>query len=322
MELIEKEFKEIDVSLLREADYNVKTENGHITKEEEQYLQWLAKSMKNKVLQPLLVVEVDDKGLYEVVHGTKRLQASRLAGLKTLPCKMIAMPKNHPKENLRILNLNENIRRRDISWIQRYEYVEEMRKVYEDMGEDPVTGLSHLIWSPSSMFAFGEMSKELQNSIRNDDDFDTATDMHDDFSDDRILDTLRLIHQQGRGSKRNTIQYMIRLMRENEKLSAEEAFDEASTSPRSTKITITIDGEWNASLTEAVVKCYTTKQEYVKEAMMHRLITEGFHVKPDGMEICQSCGIYHKTIRCESGDKYVQLCGMCAQAGPPNIREE
>jgi ParB/RepB/Spo0J family partition protein len=279
--------------------------------------------MKNKVLQPLLVVEVDDKGLYEVVHGTKRLQASRLAGLKTLPCKIVAMPKDHPKENLRILNLNENIWRRDIAWIQRYEYFEEMRKVYEDMGEDPVKRLDyelhHLIGSSSSMFAFGKMSKELQNSIRNDDDFDTATGMHwQDFSDDRILDTLRLIHQQGPGSKRNTIQYMIRLMKENEKLSAEEAFEEASTSPRSTKVTITIDGEWNASLTEAVVKCYTTKQEYVKEAMMHRLITEGFHVKPDGMEICQYCGIYQETDRYESGDKYVQLCGMCAQAGPPN----
>ena len=72
--------------------------------------------MKNKVLQPLVVVEVDDKGLYEVVHGTKRLQASRLAGLKTLPCKIVAMPKDHPKENLRFLNLKENIWR-GISWI-------------------------------------------------------------------------------------------------------------------------------------------------------------------------------------------------------------
>ena len=111
-------------------------------------------------------------------------------------------------------------------------------------------------------------------------------------------------------------------MKENEKLSAEEAFEEASTSPRNTKVTITIDGEWNASLTEAVVKCYTTKQEYVKEATMHRLITEGFHVKPEGMEICQYCGIYQEIIRCKSGDKYEQLCGWCAQAGPPKNRED
>ena len=111
-------------------------------------------------------------------------------------------------------------------------------------------------------------------------------------------------------------------MKENKKLSAEEAFEEASTSPRSTKVTITIDGEWNASLTEAVIKCYTTKQEYVKEAMMHRLITEGFHVKPDGWDICNDCGIYQETSGYESGHGSVQLCGMCAQGGPPKNRED
>ena len=66
---------------------------------------------------------------------------------------------------------------------------------------------------------------------------------------------------------------------------------------------------------------------------MHRLITEGFHVKPDGWDICNDCGIYQETDRfdqktgrhvkeTESGDKYVQLCGGCAQAGPPKNRED
>jgi len=51
--------------------------------------------------------------------------------------------------------------------MQRYEYFEEMCKILKAMGEDPVKRLDYdlhgLIGSSSSMFAFGEMSKELQN---------------------------------------------------------------------------------------------------------------------------------------------------------------
>lgn len=64
------------------------------------------------VLQPLTVRQVE--GHYELVAGERRLRAARMAGLETVPCRLLA---DADEQLCGILALVENLQRRDLDFV-------------------------------------------------------------------------------------------------------------------------------------------------------------------------------------------------------------
>ena len=91
-------------------------------------LQDLADSIKEQgVIQPLLVRSNSDSN-YELIAGERRLRASKIAGLKTVP---VILLKIDNEDNLLELALIENIQRTDLSSI---EEAEAYKKLITDFG--------------------------------------------------------------------------------------------------------------------------------------------------------------------------------------------
>jgi ParB family chromosome partitioning protein len=78
------------------------------------------------VLQPLVVMAVDG-GIYQLIAGERRLQASKLAGLKTVP----VITRQVTKQELLELALIENIQRADLNAL---EEAEAYRQLTDDFG--------------------------------------------------------------------------------------------------------------------------------------------------------------------------------------------
>ena len=101
--------KEIDLELLKQADYNL----AERTTDED--IQWLAKSIAQEgILQPLIVVEPEGEETYEIVCGSRRAKAAKLAGKRVVPCNVIS--KDNTVAERKIMNLTENLHRRDLSY--------------------------------------------------------------------------------------------------------------------------------------------------------------------------------------------------------------
>lgn len=77
-------------------------------------LQELAASIKNYgVIQPILVTELGD-GKYELIAGERRMRASMLAGLSTIPC----IVKSFTESDRAEIALIENLQREDLNPIE------------------------------------------------------------------------------------------------------------------------------------------------------------------------------------------------------------
>jgi len=86
----------------------------HFNQEE---LEELAASIKRDgVLQPIPVNRTDDPGVYEIESGERRWRASKLAGLRTIPC--IVREKLSDRATIRRRQLAENIHRSDLKPIE------------------------------------------------------------------------------------------------------------------------------------------------------------------------------------------------------------
>ncbi len=73
----------------------------------------LASSIKNYgVIQPIIVKEVD--GRYVIIAGERRWRASRLAGLKTIPC----IIKDYTEQEVSEIAIIENLQREDLNPIE------------------------------------------------------------------------------------------------------------------------------------------------------------------------------------------------------------
>jgi ParB family transcriptional regulator, chromosome partitioning protein len=260
------ELKEIDINLLREADYNLK--DGTVDDD----IQWLARSIAHKVLQNLTVVEPEVEGqeTYEVVCGNRRLKAAKIAGRKTLPCRVIS--KDHTKAERRLMNLTENVQRKDLSYDQLYIYVAEILKAFNDNTKMVAFKLGWPEHRVLDIIKYGSLSERVKGVIKDADDFRNAVSCVG-LPDEKILHTMKLAREQGFGVR--TVTNIAEIMKRDPELEPELAAEEAE--GRGTKVTVTFDGEWNASLTNAINKIDTTKQEYVEEATKRRLVIDGFH---------------------------------------------
>ncbi|MDK2818806.1 MAG: ParB/RepB/Spo0J family partition protein [Spirochaetota bacterium] len=89
---------------------------------DEAFLEELADSIrKHGIIQPLVVSDLGD-GTYELVAGERRLRASKLAGMKTVP---IVIREFEDKDRLAVA-LIENIQRTDLNAIEVAEAYQEM----------------------------------------------------------------------------------------------------------------------------------------------------------------------------------------------------
>jgi len=88
---------------------------------DEESLKELADSIKiHGVLQPILVVERD--GRYLIVAGERRWRASKIAGLKEIPCLVADFSNSEIKE----ISIIENLQRADLSPIEEAKAIKEL----------------------------------------------------------------------------------------------------------------------------------------------------------------------------------------------------
>ena len=80
---------------------------------EENALNELAESIKNHgIIQPIIVKEND--GRYIIIAGERRWRASRIAGLKSIPC----VVKNYTEQQISEIAIIENLQREDLNPIE------------------------------------------------------------------------------------------------------------------------------------------------------------------------------------------------------------
>lgn len=70
---------------------------------------------QNGVIQPLIVSYIKDNNSYELIAGERRLRASRVAGLETVP---VVVKKVHSEDTFLELALIENIQRTDLNALE------------------------------------------------------------------------------------------------------------------------------------------------------------------------------------------------------------
>jgi len=99
---------------------------------EETALQELANSIKNHgVISPIIVKE--NEGRYVIVAGERRWRASRLAGMKTIPC----IVKNYTEQQISEIAIIENLQREDLNPIESAKAIRNLINQY-DLTQDEV----------------------------------------------------------------------------------------------------------------------------------------------------------------------------------------
>lgn len=106
-QVVVNEPKEIEIGLI---DRNPDQPRKNF---DDEALEELATSIKNYgVIQPIIVKEVD--GRYVIIAGERRWRASRIAGLKTVPC----VVKNYTEQEISEIAIIENLQREDLNPIE------------------------------------------------------------------------------------------------------------------------------------------------------------------------------------------------------------
>lgn len=117
-ETLEKDGKSVRNIAISLIDPN---KNQPRKKFDEEALNELASSIKvHGVLQPILVVERD--GRFLIVAGERRWRASKLAGLKEIPCLVADFTNNEIKE----ISIIENLQRKDLTPIEEAKAIKEL----------------------------------------------------------------------------------------------------------------------------------------------------------------------------------------------------
>jgi ParB family chromosome partitioning protein len=155
-----REFKieNIDLSLIKESKSQARKKFDN-TK-----IQELKNSIiNNGILQPL-IIQKKDNHQYELIAGERRLRASKLAGLKSVPCVI----KDVSKRDAAVLGLVENIQRSQLNSIEEalaYKNLKENYKLSnEEIGVLVGKSRSHV----SNMLRISNLSEKVQIELVND----------------------------------------------------------------------------------------------------------------------------------------------------------
>lgn len=120
----------------------------------------LAESIKeNGILQPLTVRKEND--IYILIAGERRLRASKLAGLSTVPCIVIDMT----ERNSALMALLENIQRKDLSFFDEAEAIEQLLDFYGMTQEDAAARLGKSQSAIANKLRLLKLDKELRRKI-------------------------------------------------------------------------------------------------------------------------------------------------------------
>ncbi|HIS38744.1 MAG TPA: ParB/RepB/Spo0J family partition protein [Candidatus Onthousia faecavium] len=127
---------------------------------DEESLQELASSIKTYgVFQPI-IAKKSIKG-YEIVAGERRVKASRLAGLKTIP----AIIKDFTDEEMMELALLENLQRENLSALEEaeayYKLKEKLNLTQEELAEKVGKSRSHI----TNMLGLLDLPAEIKDDI-------------------------------------------------------------------------------------------------------------------------------------------------------------
>ena len=117
--------------------------------------------MRYGVLQPLTVRRLPQGG-FELVAGERRLRASKLAGLKNVPCILL----NVGSENSGMIALVENLQRRDLDYLEEAEGLSELIKKYGISQEEAARRVSKSQSAVANKLRLLKLSPEILYILR------------------------------------------------------------------------------------------------------------------------------------------------------------
>jgi ParB family transcriptional regulator, chromosome partitioning protein len=259
--------QEIDVNLLKEAPYNKKDR----TRKDEEMHDLVASIKQKGVLQNLVVVEPENgDNRYEIAAGNRRWAAAKIAGKRTVPCVVIS--NDTTQSERRLINLMENAHRKDLTYQQEFEYVAEIMTGFNDNIKLVAEKLAFSVSRIEAIVAYGALPDHIKESIKTPDDYKNAISLVG-LEPEKILETMKLARDKGLSS--TTVENIGESLKTNPNQTPTQAVNKVVA--RGTKITVTLDGEWNKALTAAVLAIDTTRQGYTEEALKRRLVDDGFH---------------------------------------------
>ena len=156
--VVVNEPKEIDIGLI---DRNPEQPRKNF---DDEALAELAESIKNYgVIQPIIVKQKGDR--YEIIAGERRWRASRLAGLKTIPC----IIKDYTEQEISEIAIIENLQREDLNPIESAKAIKSLINQYnltqdevaDKIGKSrpAVANTLRLLSLPESIIALVESNK-------------------------------------------------------------------------------------------------------------------------------------------------------------------
>ena len=112
------------------------------------------------MLQPILVREGAD-GVFIIVSGERRYQASRMAGLATIPA---IITDGEPAE----ISIIENLLRENLTAIEEAEAIERLRALHDYTLGDLATDLGKSDSTLSEILSLNKLPAEVKDDCRND----------------------------------------------------------------------------------------------------------------------------------------------------------
>ena len=258
------EYKDIDIGLLKKAPYNLEERT------EDEDIQWLVQTIaKDGFLENFVVIEPEDDEKYEIVCGNRRQKAAQLAGKRIIPCKVLS--KYTTPAERRLINLKENVHRKDLTYLQQFRYLAEIMKAFNDNVPLVAQELSFPVSKVTDLLTYGRLPDNVKAAIKSADDFNNAM-ATVKLPEDKALELLQMARE--KNLKQGIVGNIAATMEIEPEIKPEQVLQRIKS--RGTKVSITLDGEWNDALTLAVARIDTTKQAYAAEALRQRLANDGF----------------------------------------------
>ncbi len=111
--------------------------------------------LHGRVIEPI-TVHMEKKGQYTLIAGAHRLEAAKLAGLTTIPATIY---EQLSKTIVRLMEIDENLCRHELSALDRAVFLSERKKLYEEMYPETIAGVAGAVGKhnpANAMFAFAE----------------------------------------------------------------------------------------------------------------------------------------------------------------------
>jgi ParB family chromosome partitioning protein len=127
----------------------------------QQHLDELAESIKSQgIMQPILVRKLTDER-YEIIAGERRWQASKLAGIDSVP----VLIKNIPDSSVLAMALIENIQREDLNVIEEAQGIKRLIDEFNMTHESAADTLGKSRASVSNILRLLNLSEHVQSAI-------------------------------------------------------------------------------------------------------------------------------------------------------------